>query len=209
MALPPTIFTCFSYLINHTRLSFPTQLYHQHNTTLARSNYAPVSTTTMTSELNADERRDGPSNAAKEICEESNDDRAKATIEKLKVHLQQLMEKDMGGRRVISPATEKIVKGLLQRLDPQRVELDSLDSTSWIELAQEIRGRLPEIHERIRRDEAFEPALTKLEELRTLQFPLRYSVYLEPYMSFLRQKHAQSEPPPDLSEGDSESLFRS
>lgn len=89
------------------------------------------------------------------------------------------------GRRVISPRTEKIIKRLLRRLDAQ---IEQPDPDNEMKLAQEMNYRLPEVHRRISRDKAFEPALRKLKELMTLQFHLRFGDNLALHTSHMRKE---------------------
>lgn len=99
-----------------------------------------------------------------------------------------------GGRyrdTVISRQTEKIVAAILRSWEEQTEELDPGDEDDLAELAQlavTMRQCLSIVRGQIAKDEMFEPARLKLEELTTMLFRLRYGVYLASYASYTDQE---------------------
>ncbi|KAM0512558.1 hypothetical protein ACHAPE_008735 [Trichoderma viride] len=126
----------------------------------------------MASELRVRKRQHGPSPATR------------AMIKQSRVQLQQLLETEEGGRRVVSPKTEQIIQGLIRRLDD---DIKNPDFRNETKLAREMTKEVSEMHDRIRTDKAYEPAFRKLEELMEVQFHLRYGPYLALYTSHRRR----------------------
>lgn len=104
-------------------------------------------------------------------------------IKQSRVQLHELLQTEEGGRRVISPKTEQIIQGLIQRLDDQ---IENPDFRKETKLAREMTEEISEMHDRIRTDKAYEPAFRKLEELMEVQFHLRYGDYLALYTNHMR-----------------------
>lgn len=82
---------------------------------------------------------------------------------------------------MISRQTERIVVAILRSWEEEIENLDPNDKDGLSELAQlieEMRRCLSIVWAKIAKDERFEPARLKLEELTTTLFRLRYGVYL-------------------------------
>lgn len=124
----------------------------------------------MASGLSVRKRRHGPNQTTR------------AMIKQSRVQLHELLQTEEGGRRVISPKTEQIIQGLIQRLDDQ---IENPDFRKETKLAREMTEEISEMHDRIRTDKAYEPAFRKLEELMEVQFHLRYGDYLALYTSHM------------------------
>ncbi|KAL7895810.1 hypothetical protein HDV63DRAFT_413956 [Trichoderma sp. SZMC 28014] len=118
------------------------------------------------------------------VRKRQHDPTAGTAIKQLRAQLDDFLQTEEEGRRVISPKTEDVVRGLIQRLDEQ---IENPDFRKETNLVREVREKVSGMHNRIETDRAYEPAFRKLEELIEVQFHLRYGDYLALHTSHMRR----------------------